>query len=796
MGAARFIGRVGGLAVALGAGIAIFGAAPLAQADDSGSADSTQDRGAARSTVDSVPKGRGGATIARLRAESGKPASEAGLSVGSLKSFPRPSEVPREIVGRQGRILRNSQLDPQGAAEVMQDSRFPGAASSIGPSAVAQAGSSAVAAGGQISTDPNVVWADGILRGTVGAVSAAGRPLTYTVLSGPSLGGKLSLAPVTEASPEGEFSYLPYSSTLTTSTQNEQFTILVAETTAFTDFLSNLPILGLVFSPALSFLHRLPLVSELLAPIIGASTIVEFDENPYGLVAARPVAFTYLMPSFDGTPISVNYFPAVDVATGAVASAPTVLNGPGLFDSGNIDPDSIIQDIAGRTPGLLPLRTDTTPGGYDGGGGYNVITWDPRGRYASGGVLQMDNPFWEGRDASSIISWAIGASNPARNQVAMESEDDPLLGMVGASYGGGIQLVTAGTPDRRIDALVPSIAWNSFPDSLYPNSAFKTAYSALLLLGMVARGARINSQIYEGMATGFLFGYLSPSSVAMFAASGPTILVDNIDIPTQYIQGTSDGLFPFQQAIANIQQMATAQPSVPVKMSWVCGGHGPCLDPMDPNQDELILSNNLKWLDQYVAGNGTPADSIPEFQWFDQKGVRYTSDLMPFEAGFNNPAPLSFDGDGGRLGLAPIIGGSGPSTGPFPFSLTQGAEARNAVNVDIPLAVGSQVAGTPSLSFTYSGLGTSRFVYAQLVDNATGRVLGGMVTAVPVTLDGRQHTVEIPLEAIAYTAYETSDSLTLQITSSATAYENFTAFGLIDIANINLSLPTVDRAES
>ena len=51
--------------------------------------------------------------------------------------------------------------------------------------------------------------------------------------------------------------------------------------------------------------------------------------------------------------------------------------------------------------------------------------------------------------------------------------------MVGASYGGGVQLVTAGTPDKRIDAIVPTIAWNSLNDSLYPNDAFKTAYGSL-----------------------------------------------------------------------------------------------------------------------------------------------------------------------------------------------------------------------------------------------------------------------------------------------------------------------------
>ena len=46
--------------------------------------------------------------------------------------------------------------------------------------------------------------------------------------------------------------------------------------------------------------------------------------------------------------------------------------------------------------------------------------------------------------------------------------------MVGGSYGGGIQLVTAGI-DPRVDVIVPGIAWNNLEDSLYPNQTFKTS---------------------------------------------------------------------------------------------------------------------------------------------------------------------------------------------------------------------------------------------------------------------------------------------------------------------------------
>ena len=77
--------------------------------------------------------------------------------------------------------------------------------------------------------------------------------------------------------------------------------------------------------------------------------------------------------------------------------APTVLNGPGLGSAGGTDPDGQ-WNLSGMVPGIEPLRADafTDPSGndYEGGGGYNVVTWDPRGEFASGGILQLDSPFW------------------------------------------------------------------------------------------------------------------------------------------------------------------------------------------------------------------------------------------------------------------------------------------------------------------------------------------------------------------------------------------------------------------
>ena len=71
-------------------------------------------------------------------------------------------------------------------------------------------------------------------------------------------------------------------------------------------------------------------------------------------------------------------------------------------------------------------------------------------------------------------------------------------------------------------------------------------------------------------------------------------------------------------------------------------------------------------------------------------------------------------------------------------------------------------------------------VYAQIVDDESGLVVG--------------NTVTVPLENIAYTVIEPGDTLTLQVVGSATPYENFTSVGVINVSSMELALPTVGAA--
>ena len=170
--------------------------------------------------------------------------------------------------------------------------------------------------------------------------------------------------------------------------------------------------------------------------------------------------------------------------------------------------------------------------------------------------------------------------------------------MVGASYGGGIQLVTAAI-DKRVDAIVPTIAWHSLNTSLYKAEAFKTSWGTLLTAALTLTFARANPRILPAAINGLLTGTVSLADQKLLDDRGPDELVDKITAPTLLIQGTVDTLFTLQEAHENA--MALIGNGVPTKVVWYCGGHGACIS--STNDGEVIQRATLQWLDRYVKGN-------------------------------------------------------------------------------------------------------------------------------------------------------------------------------------------------
>lgn len=490
-------------------------------------------------------------------------------------------------------------------------------------------------------------------------------------------------------------------------------------------------------------------------------------------VAAVPgVKSDWDLTSFDGTTIRLHWFP-VDGSK----PSPTVLMGPGWGLPGSTDTTSATSD-ATSAMSVLSISTLREAG-------YNVLTWDPRGFGDSGGTVEIDSASFEAADASRLLDWV--ATRPG---VLLDSKGDPRVGMVGASYGGGIQLVTAAT-DCRIDAITPTIAWHSLGTSLYKAETVKAGWAGVLI--KIAADHQLDQHILDANEAGMGDGVLSPADRQWFLNRGPGNLVNKIQVPTLIVQGTVDNLFTLDEGIDNY--LGIAKSGAPLSMLWYCGGHGICLTPTAPAG--YVSKAVMAWLDRYVKGN-TSAPIVPEFQTVDQNGNVHKFESYPVDAGPTTKATGS-----GNLTLG-AQGGSGPAKVPtHTKDVVAGIAApitpSRATNaVDVTIANSSKqsrlLLGAPSLTLRYSGevygeTTKPTRVFAQLVDSSTGLVVGNQVTPIDVTLDGKTHTTTIPLETIVFDA-KPGAKLTLQIVASTVAYATPHLGGSVDFNSIVITLPS------
>src|SRR3954466_5161561 len=105
--------------------------------------------------------------------------------------------------------------------------------------------------------------------------------------------------------------------------------------------------------------------------------------------------------------------------------------------------------------------------------GYVFLAYSGLGFGGSGCRIELDDPDWDGRAGSQLVSF-LGGTKAAKDgtvldDVRLDAPGDPRVGMIGGSYGGQIQYAVAGQ-DPRVDTIVPIITWNDLAYSLTPNN--------------------------------------------------------------------------------------------------------------------------------------------------------------------------------------------------------------------------------------------------------------------------------------------------------------------------------------
>jgi pimeloyl-ACP methyl ester carboxylesterase len=189
--------------------------------------------------------------------------------------------------------------------------------------------------------------------------------------------------------------------------------------------------------------------------------------------------------------------------------------------------------------------------------GMGVVSFDQRGFGQSGGKAHVEDPAFEGEDVIALVDEVASF-----DWVRQNGKNDPVLGAIGGSYGGGYQFVGAFTElmktgRTRFDALAPEITWWSLNESLAPRDVVRTTWtSALYVAGADAHTSTVHAGLAEGVATGNW-----PASMdEFFLDNGPAWHVAQgrqLDIPVLFGQGATDNLFPLDQGLKNFQGALT-----------------------------------------------------------------------------------------------------------------------------------------------------------------------------------------------------------------------------------------------
>jgi ABC-2 type transport system ATP-binding protein len=221
--------------------------------------------------------------------------------------------------------------------------------------------------------------------------------------------------------------------------------------------------------------------------------------------------------------------------------------------------------------------------------GIGVLSFDQRGFGESGGKAHVEDPAFEGEDTVRMIDVVAAQDWVAKNTVTTTTvvpgdpgkgkkgkgatpdttvtttttdDNDPVLGAIGGSYGGGYQFAgafseLARTGTTRFDALAPEITWYDLGESLAPQDVVRTAWvSALYAAGTNAH----TSTVHRGFAEGTATGQWPAEMQEFFADNGPAFHVAQgrrLDIPVAFGQGVTDNLFPLDQGLKNFQHAIT-----------------------------------------------------------------------------------------------------------------------------------------------------------------------------------------------------------------------------------------------
>lgn len=454
--------------------------------------------------------------------------------------------------------------------------------------------------------------------------------------------------------------------------------------------------------------------------------------------------------------------------------------------------------------------------------GYAVLAYSGLGFGGSGCRVTLDSPEPDGRAASTLISFLGGKSGIAyrdsarrnsapsvdyvlRDQTTATGEhraNDPRVGMVGGSYGGGIQFATAAV-DSRLDTIVPIATWNDLSYSIVPNNtgqvrgvttrspgAFKLNWGLTFGAAGVTSGLKYPTvqpdrltgcpnfprEVCDGIAQGISTGIPSARVVNRLRAASVTRFADRVRVPTLLIQGENDTLFNLNESLATYRALTGRQ--VPTQLIWFSGGHSGDPAPgdyseSDPNPNtQYVIRRVVDWMERHLKK--TQAPTGPTFAYF-RDWVEYRGSARPAYgeassvdaaatttfalSGTNRLVADSARAVPGRARLTtpaiPVPSGSDRTDGlgvsGVPAPDAPGSFAKWTSS---PLTAPMNVVGSPTVTVRVDARKNGKTVrpdsvvlFLRVLDvapNGSSRTVGNLVAPVRVSASGRLMTVTMP----------------------------------------------------
>jgi ABC-2 type transport system ATP-binding protein len=300
-------------------------------------------------------------------------------------------------------------------------------------------------------------------------------------------------------------------------------------------------------------------------------------------------------------------------------------------------------------PSTLPAPAILTTNGFGGSKadqadaaknfaarGYVVLSYSGLGFGGSGCNIELDDPDWDGKAASQLITWLA-----ARAEVRKDGPGDPRVGMIGGSYGGAVQLSTASI-DSRLDTIIPFITWHDLSYSLAPNNTAapaaaaaapgvpKSQWTELFFADGMSQPVQhwgttpvppsscpgFDPRVCTANADTAARGYPSDSTVALLRHASTVSFASKVRVPTMVIQGQADTLFNVNEGVANYQAVkANGVPAKLVLQSWGHSNSTPAPGEFDEaNFDKSYESALvLNWFDKYLKGKAVDTGPAVEF---------------------------------------------------------------------------------------------------------------------------------------------------------------------------------------